>query len=161
MVWFLTTTQRRLRERDPARRSRSCTFEREWFLGVTRTSVAQGHSAGPAASCRSGNPTSTSARYARVFRQEAGEGDVRCRVLCFTVYFCCVCLYFNQDEMENVSPTLKNTLNFISPSIQHPSSLHPFFSSSSPLPEVLWQPRIPPRAVFYNHAMVSFYHHHQ
>jgi len=31
-LWFLTTTQLRLRKRDAARRSQSCGFEGGWFL---------------------------------------------------------------------------------------------------------------------------------
>jgi hypothetical protein len=62
-----------------------------------------------------------------------------CFVFSFFI-FCCVCLYSTQDEMENVSPTLKDSLNFISLSIKYfliklqyyPSTFHSFKMSAAP-----------------------------
>jgi hypothetical protein len=60
------TTQYHLREINAAQGSQSRAYEGDWFLKVTRMIVAQGHSAGPAASCGSDTGILTYARHASV-----------------------------------------------------------------------------------------------
>jgi len=59
----LTTTQRRLRERDVARVSQSYNLEEDWLFDITRMSAAQEHCGITTASCVCVIRIFTSARH--------------------------------------------------------------------------------------------------
>jgi hypothetical protein len=74
---------------------KSFSLEGGLFVNVARSSVAQGHSAGPAASCGSEIPTSEG--QAAVWWQQAGGAGICFSVLYSSFFFIFyVCLYFTQ-----------------------------------------------------------------
>jgi len=80
--WVLTTTQRRLRERDAASAEvRAVAVKGIWFLNDRRMSVAQGHYAVPAALSGSDIRTLNFARHASL-----GPAGYVCRRVLYLLY---------------------------------------------------------------------------
>ena len=97
-------------------RNKSFCLEGGLFLNVARTSVAQGHSAGRAASC--GSEIRTSEGQAGVWWQQAGGADICCSVL----YSICFLFFMSAFTSLNIKrkislQTVQTSLNFISLSI--------------------------------------------
>jgi hypothetical protein len=93
-----------LRERDASRSSRSATFEEDWFLNVTHVTVAR-------CVLRQRQPYLDFCAT-----RKSCDNKVQKLVFFFIVvllfYFCSVCLYFSQDEMDNVPPKSENFPEF-------------------------------------------------